>query len=170
MKGLAQYKKLGDSPDKKRYGDTMKKFLVIGIPIVVAMLLVVAYAAPSFGWGRSRSADAHDFMMYRLDRLSKTLNLDAAQQSKLDGFKTDLSSMMQQRQANRENIRKAIASELSKDNPDINKVMPLIDQQIDQSALAAHDMVSKVSDLYSTLSPEQKKLLADEMLKRIQEH
>src|SRR5262245_16212663 len=114
----------------------MKKFLFIGIPIVVAMLLVVAYAAPSFGWGRSHSADAHDFMMYRLDRLSKTLNLDTAQQAKMEGFKTDLNTMMQARQENRENIRKAIASELSKDNPDINKVTPLIDQQIDQTALA----------------------------------
>jgi len=148
----------------------MKKFLLIGIPIVVAMLLVVAYAAPSFGWSRSHSTDARDFMMYRLDRLSKALNLDAAQQAKLDGFKNDMTAMMQTRQTNRENIRKAIATELSKDNPDINKVTPLIDQQIDQSALAAHDMVSKVSDLYSNLSPEQKKLLADEMLKRIQEH
>lgn len=148
----------------------MKKVLLFGVPIIVATLLIVAYAAPSFGWGRSHSNDAHDFLFYKLDKLSKELNLDSAQQAKLDGFKNDLTTMMEKRQTNRQNIRSAIAAEMSKDNPDINKITPLIDQQIDQSALAAHDMVSKVSDLYANLSPQQKKLLADEILKRIQEH
>ena len=50
-------------------------------------------------------------------------------------------------------------SELEKGNPDINKVTGIIHGRIDDHAQLAHQMVDRIAELYSDLTPEQRKLL-----------
>jgi len=148
----------------------MKKVLMIGIPVAVIALLLVAL--PSFGYGRMHRHHGmmKDFMFYKIDKLSQDLNLNPAQQAKWDTFKKDLENNMEQRQEKRKEIHELAKQELEKSNPDFSKVTPLIHDQIDSGAQFAHDMVNRVNELVTDLTPEQKQILSKQILELHGEH
>ena len=152
----------------------MKKVMMILIPLALAAVLVAVFFSPSYSaagrmmMGRGgHHGMGKDFLFYRLDQVSKDLNLNAAQQAKMDTFKQDLSSLMDQRMEKRRQIHDVVREELSKQNPDISKITPLIDKQIDETAQLAHDMVRRIESLYNDLTPEQRKILADHVKERM---
>ena len=148
----------------------MKKVLMIGIPIAVVALLIVAI--PSFGLARMHrhSGMMKDFMMYKIDKLEKELNLNAAQQAKWDTFKSDLSNSIDQKMEKRKEIHEMVEQEMSKSNPDFTKISPLIHGQIDTTAQFAHDMVNRIGELVQDLTPEQKQILSKHIEEMHQEH
>ena len=148
----------------------MKKALMIGIPILVVALLIVAI--PTFGLARMHrhSGMMKDFMLYKIDKLEKDLNLNAAQQAKWDTFKNDLSKSIDQRMDKRKEIHEMVEQELAKSNPDFTKVSPLIHGQIDSTAQFAHDMVNRIGELVQDLTPEQKQILTKQIEELHQEH
>jgi Spy/CpxP family protein refolding chaperone len=150
--------------------ESMKKVLMITIPLGLVVLLVGGHFAYSRGFRGHHGEWAKDFLFYKLDQVSKELNLDSAQQAQMDTLKQDLSTMMEQRRAKRQEVHKLVHDELKKDNPDIRKVQPLIDQQIDDMAQNAHQLVGRISDFYSQLKPEQKKALSRIVEERFEHH
>jgi Spy/CpxP family protein refolding chaperone len=148
----------------------MKRILKFGVPIAVVAIFLTAAVAYSFGSRHRSPGVAKDFMMYRLDKLSKELNLTPDQQAKMDSFKQDLGNTIDQKFEKRKEVRDAIRAELSKPNPDITKIQPLIDQQIDDMAQSAHQMVGRMSEFYGQLTPDQQKILTQHFLDRMDDH
>lgn len=148
----------------------MKRILKFGVPIAVVAIFLTAAVAYSFGSRHRSSGVAKDFMMYRLDKLGKELNLTPDQQAKMDSFKQDLGNTIDQKFEKRKEVRDAIRAELSKPNPDISKIQPLIDQQIDDMAQSAHQMVGRMSEFYGQLTPDQQKILTQHFLDRMDDH
>jgi Spy/CpxP family protein refolding chaperone len=142
----------------------MKKVLIVAIPVAVLALLLATL--PSFGFGRGHRHHGmmKEFIMYKIDKLAGDLNLSSAQQARWDTFKKDLESSIEQRKGKREEIHNIVKQELAKANPDFTKVTPLVHGQIDSTAQFAHDMVNRVNELFSDLSPEQKKKLSDKIM------
>jgi Spy/CpxP family protein refolding chaperone len=142
----------------------MKKVLIVAIPVAVVALLLATL--PSFGFGRGHRHHGmmKEFIMYKIDKLAEDLNLNSTQQARWDTFKKDLESSIEQRKGKREEIHNLVKQELAKDNPDFTKVTPLVHGQIDSTAQFAHDMVNRVNELFSDLSPEQKKILSDKIM------
>ena len=149
-----------------------KKLLWLAIPVVVVAILFGAHAAQSFGYHgfHHRGGMGKDFLEYRLDKLSKELNLNDDQKAKLDTFKQDMETAMDQKREKHEEIHKMVKEELSKDTPDFEKIRPMIDQQIDSMAQSAHEFVGRVGDFYKDLTPEQKKILKDHIMERMGSH
>jgi Spy/CpxP family protein refolding chaperone len=149
-----------------------RKLLWLAIPVGIVAILFGAHAAQSYGYHgfHHRGGMAKDFLEYRLDKLSKELNLNDQQKAKLDTFKQDMETAMDQRKETHEQIHKMVKDELSKDNPDFAKIRPMIDQQIDAFAQSAHEFVGRVDDFYKDLTPEQKKLLKDHIMERMGSH
>lgn len=145
----------------------MKKTLMIGIPILLVAGLL---AAGAYGFREHRHGMAKDFLEYKLDRLSKELDLNPAQQAQLDRVKQDVEAKIDARMQKRVEIHKLVKDELSKSNPDLDKIKPVIDQQIDEMAQFGHDIVGQIDEFYSQLTPEQKKKLSDHILERMSEH
>lgn len=153
----------------------MKKLLLIGIPVVLALagVLFFTHSAQSFGFGGASQHHAgmmKDFILYRIDRMAKELDLTPDQQARLDTLKRNFESTFDERMQNREKIHDQLKAELRKDDPDISKLTPIIDQQIDTAAQTAHEMVGQVSEFLNTLTPEQKRILSDHVLEHMQEH
>jgi Spy/CpxP family protein refolding chaperone len=148
----------------------MKKALKIGIPVAVIALLVVAI--PLFAYGRMHRHHGmmKDFMMYKIDKLAEDLKLNPAQQAKWDIFKKDLEGSIEQRMDKRKEIHQIVEQELAKSNPDFSKVTPLIHGQIDSTAQFAHEMVNRIGELVTDLTPEQKQILSKEIEEMHQEH
>jgi Spy/CpxP family protein refolding chaperone len=147
----------------------MKKILILAIPIGIAVILLTAAAVQSFGF-RHHHSMGKDFLFYKMDRLSEELKLDASQQAKLDTLKKDLEALMEQRHDKRREIHQSVKEELAKENPDSSKLSGIIHQQIDETAQFAHDLTNRVSELYSSLTPEQKRILSDKIQERMREH
>jgi len=152
-------------------GFQMKKFLMFAIPIgVVVALLFAAHQSYGFGrFGHRHEGMAKDFILWKMDRLGQELKLTPAQQAKWDTFKQDLEKSMDERHEGKKQIHDAVKAELAKPNPDLSKVTGSIHSQIDQTAQFAHDTVNRINELYSDLSPEQRKILSQTILERIHE-
>jgi len=148
----------------------MKKLLIFGIPVVLAAAVILfgAHYAQSFGAGGHMwhhdggSMGGGDYLSYRIDKMTKDLNLNAAQQAKIDSFKQQMQSNMGSGWESRKSMHEAIKAELAKPTPDFALIAPLIDQQIDQKAQNAHALVAQFGEFYQTLSADQKKTLATE--------
>jgi Spy/CpxP family protein refolding chaperone len=145
----------------------MKKALMIGIPLILAAGLL---AAAGFGFRGHHPGFGKDFLEYKLDRMSKELELTPAQQAQLDRIKQDIESRMDDRMGKRAEIHQLLKDELSRDNPNLDKIKPVIDKQIDEMAQFGHDMVNEVNEFYSQLTPEQKKKVSGHILDRMEEH
>lgn len=148
----------------------MKKILSIAVP--VGILAIFVFAAVGFGQGRGhgprhgRHGMMTDFMLFKLDRLGKELNLNPSQQAKWDTFINDMETNMKEKFAKQRDVHSQIREELMKENADMNKVKSLIHSQIDEHARTAHSMTDRILELYSDLNPEQKKKLADHIAER----
>jgi Spy/CpxP family protein refolding chaperone len=151
-------------------GTSMKKLWLLLIPVGLAAIFFSAQAVQSFGFRGHRHGMAKEFLEYRLDKLSKELNLNENQKAKLDTFKADIETVMDQRKEKHEEIHQIVKEELSKDNPDFNKIRPIIDEQIDSMAQIAHQFVGKIDEFYADLTPEQKKLLRDHIVEKMEDH
>ena len=140
----------------------MKKILLLAVPLGLAAILLTAYAAQSFGF-RHHHGMMKDFVFYKIDRLSQELNLDPAQQAKMDTFKRDLESMFEDRMGKRKEVHEVVVAELKKENPDIRQLTVLIHQQIDDRAQLAHDITNRLAEFYQDLTPEQKRVLSEKI-------
>ena len=145
-----------------------KKILLLAVPVAVIALLWTAHLALSYGGHRHGGGMMGEFMIFRLERMAKDLNLDASQQAKLDGLKQDIKNIMDQRMEKGKGVHATIQQELSKPNPDFSKITPLIDQQIDDRAAIAHQMNGRVGEFLQSLTPAQKKQVADHFMQHMQ--
>ena len=139
----------------------MKKLLIIGIPVSVIALFFAAY---SFGFGSGHSRPhgmMKDFMLWKMERISKELSLNPSQQAKWDAFQRDLISNIDDRMGSRKEIHETVKAELAKG--DVNKAKGIIHGQIDDRAQLAHQMVDRIAELYDDLTPEQRNLLLDKI-------
>jgi Spy/CpxP family protein refolding chaperone len=148
----------------------MKKLWLLLIPVAIGAVFFTARGAQSFGFHGHRHGMAKEFLEYKMDKLSKELNLNESQKAKLNTFKNDIETVMDQRQEKHKEIHELLKAELSKENPDMAKIRPIIDQQIDSMADVAHQFVGKVDEFYNDLTPEQKKLLRDHIVEKMEDH
>lgn len=148
----------------------MKKILIVAVPVGILAVFLFATVGFSQGRGHHGHRGPHgmmkDFMLFKLDRLSKELNLNPSQQAKWDAFANDLEANMEERFSKRRDVHRQIHEELTKEDPDVNKVKALIHSQIDEHARTAHSMADRVLELYSDLNPEQKKLVSEHIAER----
>src|SRR4029079_18370936 len=150
-----------------------RKLLWLMIPVGIIAVFFGAHAAQSYGYHgfhHRGGSMGKEFLEYRLDKLSKELNLNDEQKAKLDTFKQDLENTMDQKREKHEEIHKMVKEELSKDNADFEKIRPMIDQQIDSVAQSAHEFVGRVGDFYNDLTPDQKKILKEHIMERMGGH
>ena len=148
----------------------MKKLWLLLIPAGIAALFLTTDVAQSFGFRGHRHGMGKEFLEYRMEKLSKELNLNESQRAKLDTFKTDIEAVMDQRKDKHEEIHQIVKDELAKENPEFSKLRPIIDQQIDSYAQLAHQFVGRIDEFYNELTPEQKKLLRDHIAEKMEDH
>jgi Spy/CpxP family protein refolding chaperone len=146
----------------------MKKKLMIGIPVV---LLALALTTVAFGFGRHRHHGMmKDFVMYKIDKLAEDLELNPAQQAKWDVFKRDLENNINQRKEKKSEIHDLVQQELEKSNPDFTRITPILHTQIDSTAQFAHDLVNRINELLTDLTPEQKQKLSERIMELHDNH
>jgi Spy/CpxP family protein refolding chaperone len=147
----------------------MKKTLLIALPIALFMIFIGVHAAHSYGFGARHFGVHRDFLFYRLDRLGEKLNLTSAQKSDLDSLKKDLQAMMDERDEQREHFRKNLNEQLSRGQLDTRAITSMLHSQIDDRARFSHQLIDRIGNFLSTLTPDQRKELTETILQRFQE-
>lgn len=147
----------------------MKKWLLFVIPGVILIPLLAVHAAHSlpsrhFGMGMS-----HDFLEYRLDRLSRQLNLNQAQNAKLEELKSQIETAMDQRADKRLETRKDLSDQMSAKDFNVDAVTEILHKRIDERARLRHEIVDRIGQFCKELTPEQRKIVAERVLDRLED-
>jgi Spy/CpxP family protein refolding chaperone len=155
----------------------MKKTLFIAIPVGLLLIFGGIQVVHSCGSGGYKSAESvgrrfgerGDFLFYRLDRMSEKLHLTSEQKADLEELKNDLQTIMDDRFEERQQFRKSLGEQLSKEQLDTRAITNMLHSQVDDRARFSHQLVDHVGEFLGRLTPEQKKELSDTLLKRFQD-
>jgi hypothetical protein len=141
-----------------------KKYVIgaVILSVVVAVGIGVTMACGPKGpsgagfYPGPHSEDVADFIMWKMDRGVKTLNLNEAQTREYEKVKEGIKAGIADALAKRREFRGIVRDELDRENPDVNALAGLIKERVNRIP----EMVSKKIDLfvnfYNTLDKDQK--------------
>ncbi|MFC1851758.1 Spy/CpxP family protein refolding chaperone [candidate division CSSED10-310 bacterium] len=134
-----------------------KLFLSTSIVVLVTFLAGSLFA---FGSNR-RGAVLRDFIEYRVDQELDRLDLTKEQQTKVEAvrqkIRKEVQSIIQQKQQS----KKQMLQEWSKDNPDREYLQSLLDRKQDLQKQAAETIMDLMLDFHDVLTKEQRKQLIE---------
>jgi Spy/CpxP family protein refolding chaperone len=157
--------------DKKM---TKKKKIVIGALVlslaVAAGIGAVAVRGPNGAWGKAfhpgfhrtgfhhglHSEDVADFVIWKMDKHMKELNLNEPQKQEYEKAKEEIRKSIADVVSRRMEFHGIVRDEMSRENPDVNSLGSLVKERANHIP----DMVSKHVDLflnlYNMLDEDQK--------------
>ena len=145
----------------------MKKALLIAIPAGILLLFFELHTAQSGAYRNFHRGSGHDFLEFRMDRLSQELNLTDAQKVKFEDLKKDIESILNQRMEKRLETRKNISDEMSAKNFNVDAITEILHNRIDERARLSHEMVDRIGQFCKDLTPDQRKILSEGILDRL---
>ena len=164
---------------------TQKRFAVIGGTLLIIMFfaglgIAEVFAAgdsscgPRFGLfgGRPHSrhifgGDMPGFMLKRLDRKVKDLNLTPDQQAKYDELRAQLKERLQAAKEDRLKFREVLRNELAKESPDTAVLTAMVKKKVEGISASVQDGIDLFADFYSTLDENQKQKVLAGIRKRM---
>lgn len=154
---------------------TQRRFAVIGGTILIIMFFAGLGIAELFAAGGDSSFGPHfgpfsgrfhrchgpggdmpGFVLKRLDRKVKELNLTPDQQAKYDELRAQLKERMLAAKEDRLNFRETVRNELSKELPDVAALNAMMKRKIENVSGALQGGLDLFADFYSTLDEGQK--------------
>jgi len=153
---------------------TRKKKIITGALILSLALAAgigaVTVRGPNGAWGKSfhpgfhrtgfhhglHSEDVADFIIWKMDRHAKELNLNEPQKQEYEKTKDEIKTGIAEAVNRKMEFRGIVRDEMSKENPDVNALAGLVKERVNHIP----DMVSKHIDvfvnLYNMLDEDQK--------------
>ena len=143
--------------------------LILTLAIVVGIGATIAYG-PKGSWARGfgpgfhsmgchpgpHGEDIADFILWKMDRHVKGLNLNDAQKKEYEKSKEEIRAAVAETMERKKDFHRIVHDEMDKENPDINALAGLMKER----AQNIPDMVSKPIDLfvnfYNLLDESQK--------------
>jgi Spy/CpxP family protein refolding chaperone len=151
--------------------------LILTLAVVVGMGATIAYG-PKGSWARGfppgfhgmgchpgpHGEDIADFILWKMDRHVKELNLNDDQKKKYEKSKEEIRAGIAEAIERKKDFHRIVHEEMGKENPDINALASLMKER----AQNIPDMVSKPIDLFVnfyTLLDENQKAKVIEMFR-----
>jgi hypothetical protein len=160
----------------------------IGSGIILLLTLIVGFGlVAGSSWGNPggggafpfpgrafHSAGHHkdiaEFIFWRMDKLAKALNLNAAQQSKFDGLKNNISSHFSKGFEERQQFRARLLEELNKESPDVQGLAETVKSRISDHSGFFTKNLDLLVEFYESLDSGQKQVLNSEIRERMARH
>ena len=143
--------------------------LILSLAVVVGIGATMAYG-PKGSWARGFPSGSHgmgchpgphggdiaDFILWKMDRHVKALNLNDAQKKEYEKSKEEIRAGIAEAVERKKDFHRIVHEEMDKENPDLNALAGLMKER----AQNIPDMVSKPIDLfvnfYNLLDENQK--------------
>lgn len=114
--------------------------------------------------------DIAEFILWRIDKLAKVLNLNAEQKVKYEELKSNITSRMSTGFEERRKMKARFLAEMNKENPDVQGLVETAKNRINDFSGFLSKNLDLLADFYDTLNVDQKRLLNTEIRERMAAH
>ncbi len=161
---------------------TRNRFYFIGGAILLAMLITGfgLVAALENSWGGFRHAkgfhrgfahkDVGEFVLWRLDKQMKELNLTGGQQDKYNQIRSNIEKHLTEGMDDRKVMMDTFHSEMSKDAPEVRPLVNMMKTKIDEVSGIMGKNLDQVVGFYESLNVDQKNKILNEIRDRMDAH
>jgi len=116
---------------------------------------------------RAFQQDMGEFILWKLDKKAKEMNLTGPQKIKYEALRENLESHFTKFQGERQKMKDQFRKELAKDNPDIKMLAESAKSKINDISGFMNKNLDLFLDLYGSLDDRQKAMVGDEIKKRM---
>ena len=147
-----------------------KKYLIIGTVILALLVLTgMGFRAAGGSYGRWHRGyfhgflrnDAVDFILWKMDRHAKELNLNETQMQRYEEIKDQVKVNITSAMERRREFHDMVHREMSKENPDLNALAVEVKKGLDTMPEAIGENIDLFLGFYHILNPEQKAQLIE---------
>jgi len=114
--------------------------------------------------------DMAEFILWKIDKKAKEMNLSPVQKAKYETFRENLKSRVTEFQAERQKMKEQFLKELGKENPDIKMLLESAKTKVNDLSGFMNKNLDLFLDFYSSLDDRQKATINDEIKERMKYH
>ena len=161
---------------------TRKRVYIIGGSILLTILIFGfgLVAALENSWGGFRQGkgfhrgfghkDVGEFVLWRLDKQMKDLNLLGEQQDKYNQIRSNIEKHLTEGMDDRKAMMDTFHGEMSKDAPDVRLLVDMMKTKIDEVSGIMGANLDLVAGFYKSLDVDQKNKILNEIRDRMDAH
>lgn len=140
-----------------------KKYLIIG-GVVLSLLVIMGMGYKAVGGSHGprlrgchgfHGDGAADFMLWRMDRYAKDLDLDEAQMKQYEEIKAQVKANIRAAMERKESFHEMVHNEMGKENPDLNALAVEVKKRLETVPEVIAENIDLFLKLYNGLKPEQ---------------
>ncbi len=134
--------------------------------LVIVGLGFTAARGPHGSWHRGHhhgfhSDDVADFILWKMDRHVKELNLNEAQMQQYGEIKDQVKATISAAMERRREFRDLVHNEMGRENPDLNALAADVKKRLETMPEVIGENIDVFLRLYNVLNPEQKAQLIE---------
>ena len=135
--------------------------------LIITTVITLLAAGTAFAMGRHGSwHQRHAFGLFS-PKVVAQLHLNSAQTRSLDAIKSERKALFTQFRDQRRTMMAALKTALKSENPDLRALAQQRDAAMDQMRDKMRKIQGEELDLYDSLTPQQKTVVRDALLKRM---
>ena len=135
------------------------------VAAIAAVLGLIAVAAYGYGF---RHHEPHEYIMWRMERIAKELELNETQAAKLNAVKDAMLRTHGAMHAEREQKRQAVLALLEQPTFDRERALDLVRRSTGEINDRASEIIAAVGDFYDSLTPAQQQELREAVKERME--
>jgi Spy/CpxP family protein refolding chaperone len=114
--------------------------------------------------------DMADFILWKMEKKAKELNLTATQKAKYEAIRENLRTHFTGFHADHQKMKDQFHMELSKENPDVKLMLETAKAKLTEVSGAMNKNLDLLIDFYTSLDNRQKAMINDEIKERMKYH
>ena len=166
-----------------------KTFVIVSISLLViivsgfSFVIITGACGPSRGFGPMSGHGFHkrgmppfmqkeigSFMLWRMDKGVKTLDLSQAQEKEYNTFRSKLEKTIDDGIKTKMEFRQHAISEFGKENPDLAVITGKIQTDIELMSDTVSENLTLFNNFYNSLNDKQKRTITETIKERIESH
>lgn len=158
-----------------------KRFYIAGGSILLIMLItgfgLVAALENSWGFGPKGGfhhgidhKDIAEFILWRMDKKMKDLNLSEGQQEKYNQLRSNIEKHITSGMDEHETMRDTFHEEMAKEDPNVRLMVDMIKKKINDLSGFMLENLDLVVGFYESLDEEQKTKILSDIRERMESH
>jgi LTXXQ motif family protein len=157
--------------------------MILLLMLLAGIGLVSAYgpwgdSCPGFGprfqdrrfFCGEHSRDRADFILWRMDKMAKELNLTSTQKAKYEVLKGNIEAHFTEARNDHQKMKDQFRTEMSKEDPNVKNLAETMKAKIIDLSGFLNQNLDLLVDFYESLDSGQKRLLNDEIRERMNIH
>lgn len=114
--------------------------------------------------------DMADFIIWKMDKKAKELNLSASQKAKYEAIRENFKGHFTEFHAEHQKMKNQFHQEISKENPDIKWLVETAKTKLNEFSSFINKNLDLLLDFYSSLDNQQKSMINKEIRERVKYH